>query len=181
MKALLVIDMQQGSFREDTPRYATSEVVENINKLSELFRNQDYPVLFIQHDGSAEGNFLPGTEEWKLLPELIQQEGDLYISKEANDAFYGSDLKDRLEMANVEELFITGCATDFCVDSTLKSALIRGYKIHLIRDGHTTGERPNLSAKEVIDYYHWIWENMLPTPSKIKLITTEDCYNTLKN
>tara|TARA_R110000796_G_scaffold252637_1_gene389548 strand:- start:41 stop:187 length:147 start_codon:yes stop_codon:yes gene_type:complete len=44
-KALLVIDMQKGSFTPKTPRFDTDGVVKRINELSALFRKLSYAVI----------------------------------------------------------------------------------------------------------------------------------------
>jgi nicotinamidase-related amidase len=72
----------------------------------------------------------------------------------------------------LEELVITGCATDFCVDATVKSALTKDFPVTVISNGHTTSDRPDLTAKQVVDHYNWIWQELSPTKSKIKVI---DC------
>jgi nicotinamidase-related amidase len=145
MKALLIIDMQKGSFKPYTLRYDTQGLIERINNLSSYFRDSLQKVIFIQHDGSKEDSFLPHTEDWKILPELTIHSNDLFISKTANDAFYNTDLQSILEKENITILFITGCATDFCVDATIKSALSKDYDITVIEDGHTTADRPYIT------------------------------------
>lgn len=70
-------------------------------------------------------------------------------------------------------MFITGCATDFCVESTIQSALTKDYNITVVEDGHTTGERPHLIPQQVIEHYNWVWQNMLPTNGQIKVKTTK--------
>lgn len=70
-------------------------------------------------------------------------------------------------------MFITGCATDFCVESTIQSTLTKDFNITVAEDGHTTGERPNLKAEQVINHYNWVWQNMIPTKGKIKVETTQ--------
>ncbi|MDP4679752.1 MAG: isochorismatase family protein [Cyclobacteriaceae bacterium] len=114
-------------------------------------------MIFIQHDGSQWNVYKPNTEEWKLLDELEVLPSDLILSKTANDSFYKSTLESKLLELNVKELYITGCATDFWVESTIQSAITKEYHITVVEDGHTTGERLNLSAKDVITYYNWIW------------------------
>jgi nicotinamidase-related amidase len=146
MKALLVIDMQKGSFKPYTYRHDTLGKVERINALTTFFRKNNYPVIFIQHDGSIENWLIPGTEDWEMLPELIHQPEDICVSKTANDSFYNSTLQDVLTSLNISELYITGCATDFCVDSTVKAALSRDYKVIIVEDAHTTASRPFADA-----------------------------------
>lgn len=167
MRALLVIDMQKGSFTERNPRFNHTEVVEKINALATAFRKAKSPVIFIQHDGTREQAFVPGTTAWELLDEIDWQPDDIIISKTANDAFYRSDLSSVLESYQIQDLIVTGCATDFCVAATVQSALTKDYTITVVEDGHTTGERPHLTAKQVIDHYNWVWQHIAPTQGRI--------------
>ena len=172
-KALLVIDMQKGSFVPETPRFDTEGVVKRINKLDEKFRREGHPVIFIQHDGSGSGEFEKHKWDWELLDELQVEDSDLLIDKYANDCFYHSQLESKLKELSIQELFITGCATDFCVESTIQSALSKDFFITVVSDAHTTADRPNLSAKQVIDHYNWVWENMIPTKGRIIVNSTK--------
>jgi len=174
MKALLIIDMQIGSFRPYSLRYDTSGVIDRINILSDYFRLNNDKVIFVQHDGTRENSFLPNTEDWQILPELKRHSNDIIISKTTNDAFYNTELQFILKKYNINELFITGCATDFCVDATIKSALGKEYSITIIEDGHTTADRENLTAKTLIKYYNWLWTEMIPTKHKIQVIKTKE-------
>ncbi|WP_210708082.1 isochorismatase family protein [Maribacter dokdonensis] len=179
-KALLVIDMQKGSFTEVTPRYDTEGVVSRINGLSSLFRKMDFPVIFIQHDGTGSGEFEKHKWGWELLDALETKPTDILIDKYANDVFYNSKLQSSLEERNVDELIITGCATDFCVESTIQSGLTKDFDITVISDGHTTGERPNLTSKQVIAHYNWVWQNMIPTKGKIDVMSFNEMKEMLK-
>lgn len=170
MKALLVIDMQQGSFRPYTLRHDTPGVIERINALAEAFRAQKYPVIFIQHDGSKEDCFLPGSTNWQLLPELNTDPTDYKISKTANDCFYKSELYNTLISLQVSTLYMSGCATDFCVDSTIKSAHSKDFEVMVIADGHTTANRPFASAQSIVDHYNWLWTEMTATKHKITVL-----------
>ncbi|WP_271782385.1 isochorismatase family protein [Aquimarina algiphila] len=176
-KALLVIDMQKGSFTSKTPRFDTKGVVNKINALAQLFKASDLPVIFIQHDGTKENEFIPSTEEWELLDTLEVVSNDIFIDKYANDVFYESKLQSTLTNLAINELYITGCATDFCVASTIQSALTKDYNITVVSDGHTTGERPHLEAEKVIEHYNWVWQNMIPTKGKIEVKSFEEVKN----
>lgn len=167
MRALLVIDMQKGSFTERTPRFNTSGVVEKINALTAISRKAGAPVVFVQHDGTREHTFIPNTTAWELLDEMDQQTNDIVVSKIANDAFYRSDLSSVLKARHIRDLIVTGCATDFCVAATVQSALTKEYTVTVVEEGHTTGERPHLTAKQVIDHYNWVWQHMTPTRGQI--------------
>ncbi len=173
-KALLVIDMQKGSFTPLTPRYDTEGVVLRINALTELFRELNHQVFYIQHDGTGSGEFEKYATDWENLEELIVEPTDILIDKYANDVFYKSELVVKLKELKINHLFITGCATDFCVESTIQSALTKDYNITVVSDGHTTGERPHLAAVKVIEHYNWVWNNMIPTKGKIDVKSTAE-------
>jgi len=169
--------MQKGSFTSKTPRFDTEGVVRRMNELSRLFRRSEFPVIYIQHDGTGTGEFEKNTSEWELLDALTIEPTDVLIDKYANDVFYHSELQSKLEELNVTELLITGCATDFCVEATVQSALVKDYDITVVSDGHTTGERPHLAAKKVIEHYNWVWQNMIPTKGKIEVKSLEEIRN----
>ncbi|MUP39778.1 cysteine hydrolase family protein [Labilibaculum euxinus] len=177
--ALLIIDMQKGSFTPATPRYDTKGVVKRINQLAAGFREYGNPVIYIQHNGSKQNCFVPGTEEWEILDDLNIAESDLVVYKTANDTFYESDLEEKLKELNVSELVITGCATDFCVESTIQSALIKDFNITVVKDAHTTADRPHLSAEKVIEHYNWVWSDLIPTKGRVEVVATaEILFNT---
>ena len=176
-KVLLIIDMQKGSFTSETPRFDSDGVVKRMNELSELFHKAKLPVIYIQHDGTGTGEFEKNTLEWELLDTLNIKPADILIDKYANDVFYNSELQSKLTELNATELLITGCATDFCVESTVQSALTKDYNITVVSDGHTTGERPHLNAKKVIEHYNWVWKNMIPTRGEIKVKTLAEIKN----
>jgi nicotinamidase-related amidase len=168
MEALLIIDMQIGSFRL-SKRYDEIGVVKRINELADAFRKRNQPVIFIQHDGTKENYLHTGTEDWKILPELKQEHFDLYIEKEANDSFYRTNLSMMLDDLKVDHLSITGCATDFCVNATVHSALVKDFNLTIVKDCHTTADRPNIKAAENIKFHNWVWENMTPTYGRIEV------------
>ena len=110
------------------------------------------------------------------LQELLESRPgwfDLIISKTANDSFYKTKLKKKLNKIGVDELIITGCATDFCVDSTVKSTLSHDFNITVIADGHTTTDRPNLSAGQIIKHFNWIWKELTPTHGKVEVMSLD--------
>lgn len=169
--------MQKGSFTPKTPRFDTDGVVNRINALADLFRKSGFPIIYIQHDGTGTGEFTKNTSEWELLDVLNVEQSDMLIDKYANDVFYKSALQSALSALNATELFITGCATDFCVEATVQSALTKDYRITVVSDGHTTGDRPHLKAEKVIEHYNWVWQNMIPTKGGIEVKTFEQIKN----
>lgn len=169
--------MQKGSFTAKTPRFDTDGVVNRINELSKIFRKAGLPVIYVQHDGTGTGEFEKNTPEWELLDSLSFEPTDIQIDKYANDVFYNSELQSKMTELKAINLLITGCATDFCVESTVQSALTKDYKVTVVSDGHTTGDRPHLTAEKVIEHYNWVWQNMLPTKGDIQVKSFEEIKN----
>lgn len=174
MRVLLIIDMQKAMFSPDSPMFDLDAVIERINLLAGILRKRGDQVIFIQHDGSSEEFCVPGTEGFEILPALSVDEDDLLISKTANDSFYKTKLQEQLDRPDLDELIITGISTDFCVDATIKSAIVKDYNVTVISDAHTTDDKPHLRADQLIDHYNWVWAMMPPTKSKITVISFED-------
>jgi nicotinamidase-related amidase len=169
MKALLIIDMQIGSFSSKNPRFDANGVIQRIDTLANYFRSQGDRVIFIQHDGTKENFLIHGTSDWNIVPALSRRENDIYIEKTANDSFYRTDLESTLKSYNIRDLYITGCATDFCVNATIHSALVKDFNITVVRDCHTTADRPNFKAEKLIDFHNWLWANLTPTNGTIEI------------
>ncbi|MGB0945053.1 MAG: cysteine hydrolase family protein [Marinomonas sp.] len=169
MKALLIIDMQKGLF--ETPRHDFNGVVKRINCLGESFRRADELVVYIQHNSSKEEGLFEGSQGWEIIDELDKSETDFKLTKTACDAFYQTELEALLKSKGITEVFITGAATEFCVDTSLRSCLSKGFNVTAISDGHTTANRDHLSAEQIIKHHNWSWENLIIPHVEIKVMT----------
>lgn len=160
--ALIIIDMQRGSFGEATPRHDAAGLVERLNRLARSVRAQGGgAVVFIQHDGPPGDPHHPDLPGWKLLPDLDVRPADTIIRKTSCDAFLDTSLDEFLHSRAIDRLILTGCATDYCVDTTVRSALARGYPTIVPSDGHTTMNRPHLPAEKIIEHHNAIWAGFI--------------------
>lgn len=159
--ALLIIDMQQGSFTPPTARFDTAGLVDRLNRLASVVRAAGGVVVFIQHDGPPGDAHHPDQPGWRLLPELDARAEDPVMRKHACDAFLGTSLEALLTAQAVGRLIVTGCATDYCVDTTVRSALARSYPTIVPSDGHTTADRPHLPAVKIIEHHNAIWADFI--------------------
>lgn len=159
--ALVIIDLQQGSFTPDIPRYDASGLVTRLNGLADAVRARGGSVVFVQHDGPRGDPHHPDEPGWRLLPDLQFCSEDLVVRKTACDAFLGTTLGATLQSLSVDQLVVTGCATDYCVDTTVRSALARGYATIVPMDGHTTSDRAHLSARKIIEHHNAIWADFI--------------------
>lgn len=171
MKALLVVDMQVGCFSGEPPRWDRDGVVGRINALARALRPLGL-VVFIQHTSAADG-YERGSESWKLLPTLDVLPGDSVVEKTACDSFLETNLEALLRERGVSELAVVGCATDFCVDTTVRSAASHGFEVVVPSDAHTTRDRPYAKAEVVRAHHNYVWADfLLPRQRKIRVLPT---------
>src|SRR5262245_38173544 len=104
--ALIVIDMQQGSFTPSAPKHDDVGLVERLNRLAEAVRNAGGAVVFVQHDGPPGDPHHPDQEGWRLLPGLAVQAADTIVRKTACDAFLDTPLDAFLRSRGIERLII---------------------------------------------------------------------------
>lgn len=172
MNALLVIDMQVGMLEGNATPYNLDHVVQRINDVAQAMRNCSRPVILVQHHGAIGDPFAEGEPGWRFLPSLRQAQTDLIIAKTICDAFYNTRLDSLLKQHQVDELLISGWATDFCVDTTIRAAASRDYNITVISDAHTAADRPHLNAAAIIQHHNLTWSSLiLPQGRKIRTLS----------
>lgn len=130
--ALLVIDVQNGVVPN---AYQRNEIVANINTAVLKARSAGVPVIWIQHSDEW---MAIGSEDWKIVPELVPLDGEPVIGKLYRNSFEATNLEDVLSKLGVGHLYITGSETNNCVRFTCHGALDRGYDLTLVEDAHTT-------------------------------------------
>ena len=158
---LIVVDMQVGSFGPDSRRYDADGLVARLNGLAARVRASGGTVVFVQHDGPEGDPHRPGRPGWEILPDLVRLPSDRVVRKTACDAFLGTDLESLLGRLAIRDLVIAGCATDYCVDTTIRAALGRGHRVRVPADGHTTADRPHLPATKIIEHHNAIWADFI--------------------
>jgi len=172
--ALIVVDMQQGSFTSRSPRHDAEGLVWRINGLAERVRASGGIVLYVQQDGPPGDPHHPSEAGWRLLPTLQTKTGDLFVRKTSCDAFLGTSLDDLLRESQIDCVVVTGCATDFCVDTTVRSALAHRYRTIAPSDGHTTTDRPHLSAQKIIEHHNAIWTHFMSPVGPASVVPCAD-------
>jgi len=168
--AILVIDVQIGLV---SGAYAEAEVIKAINKTISKVREMSGVVVFIQHCHSSFEPLMKGNPGWNLHPDLDKAPEDLVVEKEASDSFYETPLDKLLVENDVDQLFVTGLQTEFCVDTTCRAALSKGYSVTLVGDGHTTGDS-HIPAKAVIDHHNKVLANLAHPKVRILVKTSDE-------
>jgi len=160
-QALIIVDMQQGSFGPATSRHDADELVGRLNRLADRVRRSEGLVVFVQHAGPEGDRHHAAQSGHALLEALDVRPQDLQVLKTSCDAFLGTVLEAELKARGIDQLIVTGCATDYCVDTTVRAALAKGYPTTAPSDGHTTADRPHLSAQKIIQHHNAIWADFL--------------------
>jgi nicotinamidase-related amidase len=172
MRALIVVDMQVGLFAGQPPRCDAEGTIARINQLIGVIR-QNGRIVFIQHTEAADG-LARGSNEWSLLPSLDRAVEDLVIEKTACDSFLETTLEETLRGEGIDELVIAGCATDFCVDTTIRAAAALRFKVVVPSDAHTTRDRPHLDAQSIIAHHNFMWADLLlPRRARVRVLPTQ--------
>jgi nicotinamidase-related amidase len=140
--ALLVIDMQElalvGSDDAD-------EVIGRINDLSRRAEDAGAPVIFIQHEDEE---YVKGSPGWQLSAALERRDTAVVVEKTYRDGFAATELEDTLERLGVRRLVVVGAHSDLCVQMTALSAVMHGFDLVLVSDGHLAfPDDPALSAQ----------------------------------
>lgn len=151
-KALIVIDVQEGLFGDhESEIYRSGALLDNINELIGKARRADIPIIFIRHDDPG----LPhGSTAWQIHGNLEQAGGDIYVEKQRCDSFFETDLQDVLSERSIDQIFVCGLQTEYCIDTACRSAVGRNIKTILVEDAHSTRDSNVLDAKQIIDHHN---------------------------
>lgn len=164
-RVVVVVDMQNGVLT--TPRFDRAGRCARINQLIAAADR----TLFIRHVGPG---LEVNTDGWQIVPELQQPAHALYVDKTACDSFWQTNLAALLDQQGISRFVICGCATDYCVDTTIKVGASLGYHITVAADAHTTADRTYVSAPQQIDQYNEIWADLIMPGNPVRVCSTEE-------
>jgi nicotinamidase-related amidase len=162
--ALLVIDVQCALFGAKPPPLEADAVIRKINDLTARARKAVVPVYFIQHDGNEEDGVVPLTPGWQLWPDLQTDPQDRFLRKTTCDAFFETALESQLRSSGIENVVIAGYATEFCIDSTVRNATSKGFRVFVAADAHTTNDNQVLKADKIRELHNWVWAHCTAEP-----------------
>lgn len=166
--ALLIIDMQyvdahpdygiakmakeRGKFDRLGHLFETlPATIKNIQRLQKAFRGNGIEVLFVKIQSyTKDGRDLspsyrekgisapPGSKEAEILEELAPLPNEVVLTKLSTSAFTSSPIDSVLRYMGIDSLVVTGVNTNYCVETAVRDAYDRGYKVALVSDGCTT-------------------------------------------
>ena len=158
--ALLVIDVQNIYAAAESPLFIRTlqTSIQNINALSRAFSDAGHPVIYVRHVHRADGrdcgrmfdfagepqpvSFVEGQPEADYVAELEIVPDGLHITKRRYSCFEGTELDAILRTQGADTVVICGYMTNFCCETTARSAHDKDYFVDFIADA--TGA-PDLS------------------------------------
>jgi nicotinamidase-related amidase len=149
--ALLVIDVQAALFDGKYRPGDADGVLRCINQLMQRARAAAVPVIVVQHE-SVDARIEHGSAGWELAQGLDVTSADLRLRKTTPDSFLRTELQTWLRRLEVDHLVICGYASEFCVDTTTRSAAALGYPVTLAADAHTTHDKRHATAAQIRDH-----------------------------
>ncbi len=150
--ALLVIDMQRYFLCANSHAYlpAAPAIVPHINALIAAFKKSSRPVFFTCHGNDLRKDG-PMAVWWRESLDRGHPLGGIdpalyfhdlpVIEKTQYDAFFNTELEQRLRQLHIRQLVITGVATHLCCESTARSAFMRGFGVFMAIDGTASWNR----------------------------------------
>lgn len=170
--ALLVIDMQNDFLNNKSPAYTENAkyIIPNLQELIKTARTHKIPVIYTAHyhqdpkiDGGMTAEWWPdirnqetlvaGTKGAEIIKELKPLAKEKIIYKHRYSAFYNTDLEIYLRGLGVTDLIVTGIMTGICVESTVRDAFFRDFRVFVVSDGTAAGEQElHLNSLKILAY-----------------------------
>lgn len=131
--ALLVIDVQRIFFDGRSGAFlpVAPTILKNIDRLISSFEKADRPVIFFRHIDKGSDPMAQWwgkcilADDWHSQMAIDRRMHPLVL-KSSYDCFFETDLSERLRELGVDQIFIVGVMTHLCVESTARSAFVRG-------------------------------------------------------
>lgn len=141
--ALLVIDMQTGLLNREVCQKEI--LIENVNKLSEMFHAFDKTVLWTRHTNTSFSK--AETPEWQMDKRLAVSASDPIIDKTHSSIFKEKAFLSLLKEREIGHIVVCGLVTNGCVQAACQDALKYGLAVTLAADAHSTW---NKDAKKIV-------------------------------
>jgi nicotinamidase-related amidase len=153
MQALLVLDVVNAIFELPVPLHDPDGFVERVRGLLDRARDKRVPVVHFRHLGPEGSRFAPGGRGRELDARVAAVAGEVVIDKREPDMFIGTPLAEVLAERGVDEVVICGFCSEGCIDSTVRSAWAKGFKVVLASGAHTTTANEVLSGEQIVKHH----------------------------
>lgn len=141
-KALVIVDIQNDYFEGGAMELKNPiQASENAKKILEKFREENLPVVHIQHVSADPQNMpfmVEGTRGQEIHENVKPIDGEKMIQKYFPNSFKSTDLLEYLKDNDITDLVVVGMMTSTCIDSTVRAAKDLEFNCTVIGDACTT-------------------------------------------
>lgn len=146
--ALIIIDVQKGFDFPSWGKRNNPQAEENIAKLIKTWKAKGRKVLYVQHmSKNPKSTLFPGQigNEYKEI--VAPEKGDIIFLKHVHSAFIGTDLEKFLRENKINQIVITGIATNFCVSTTARMGGDLGFDTYVVNDGTACFDKKDVNGE----------------------------------
>ncbi|GHO56551.1 cysteine hydrolase family protein [Ktedonobacter robiniae] len=170
--ALIIVDVQVNMFSPENPVYQGEQLLATIARLREKARSAQIPIIYIQHGSQRQGHPMEvGSAGWQIHPALAPEPQDAIIQKHMSSSFYQTSLDEYLASHQIQKLVIAGIQTELCVDTICREACNRDYDVTLVKDGHSTWQRGELTVPQIIAHHNSLLNDWFVTVKEEQAIS----------
>lgn len=142
--ALVLIDLQKGIVQFPVVK-PVNEILAKAAALVSAFRKADLPIVVVNVDPTksllnnlrtdANAKFTSFPDEWfEIAPEIKTTENDIFITKNAWNAFTNPKFDAELKKRGITGIVLAGISTSVGVEGTARAASEHGYNITFAED-----------------------------------------------
>lgn len=139
--ALILIDIQNDYFTNGALTLCNADdAAIKAKTLLELFRDNNYHVVHIQHENTIpeSGFMLTGTRGQAIHQYVAPRNTETCITKNFPNSFWKTNLESHLKDLGIQHIVVAGMMTHMCVSSTVRGANERRFSTTLIHDACAT-------------------------------------------
>lgn len=140
-QALILVDIQNDYFPGGRmPLVGMDEASENARLLLEKFRQNQFPLVHIQHISNRAGAtfFLADSEGAAIHQSVTPQPGETVVQKHFPNSFRETNLLEVLRSEGVDAVVICGAMSHMCIDATTRAAFDYGLNCTVVEDACAT-------------------------------------------
>lgn len=179
--AMVLIDLQAGIFegRGGDHHVAADARLDALCKrlasLAQRWTDDGRPLVLVQHNGVEGHRLAAGTPGWALRPELASLPSDIVVKSDC-DSFLDTRLLAVLEALDAKGIVLGGCMTEYCINTTCRSAVSHGYDVVLLADGHGTVDAA-FTAEQIVARYNDLLDGYGAGDRRVQVLPVQDLYS----
>ncbi|KOV60631.1 isochorismatase [Streptomyces sp. MMG1121] len=135
---LVLIDVQNTYTRGVMELEGWPTALDRASELLEDARAAGAKVIHVRHDGGEGSPYDLNAEVGQIHKRVAPIDGEPVVTKQAPNAFHGTDLGELVDEAGNTDLILAGFMTHMCIAFTAQGAFLRGNRPTVVADATAT-------------------------------------------